>query len=393
MKKLRLLISDRDRDYSQALGRAMSVSQLDFQVTVAGDAWIWEMFQSDLKEEGERNCDGVERADQGKLTEFDLILVDQEDWGFLRKKEGMQDLQVLGLCDESIAEEGLLYRYGGADAIAAQLRFEFGKVTGAASGAVYGSGVFPPIVSFYSGAGGCGQTTAMLGMAREFALHRDRRVLYLSLEEPDLTELYFGESDPGLGAGEFIYYLLRSDQTGIAEIPQIFLKNDDCGVEAFPTTPGRNEFRSLNEEELERLLLSVCGGKQYDYLLCDLPSELLESVEYILKHSAVIVMVQRGDPVSNGKNEKAKSLWRKTWQSKEEEQSDSVDERMEEDQRILELFCGGEDQAPHGKFRIPWERECVAPRDGKLRIDIHQALGKGVSQLADEIQRRCELDG
>ncbi len=394
MKKLRLLIGDRDADYGQALGRALSISQRNFQVTVTAAARVGNLFRKDPQQSDERD-EGTEKGRGKGVAEYDLILVDQEDRRQMLRQGSLADQRILGLCDEPTEEEGLLYRFEGAEDMAARLCFQLGKLTKEAGDIACGSTVFPAIVSFYSGAGGCGQTTAALGTARELALHRDRNVLFLSLEEPDLMELYFGESLPGRGASEFIYYLLKAGENGVAAVPEVFLRSDDCGVETFPTAPGRNEFRSLRCEDLDTLLQAVCGKKRYDYLFCDLPSELSENVDYILRRSTVIVMVRRGDPISEGKNEKAKSFLIRNWKRERETEADSSTVWTEEeyDRKILELSCGKEERGFHSRFRIPWDTESVEERDGMLRINIHQALGKGVSQLADEIQRRCELDG
>lgn len=78
----------------------------------------------------------------------------------------------------------------------------------------------PLIYSFYSPAGGVGQTTIAIGAALSY-LKAGRKVLYINLEEVDSTGLYFGRKSGGLSE-----HLSNSDIPETVQFLATFIKKD-----------------------------------------------------------------------------------------------------------------------------------------------------------------------
>ncbi|MBQ9931028.1 MAG: hypothetical protein IJO79_01615 [Firmicutes bacterium] len=117
--------------------------------------------------------------------------------------------------------------------------------------------------------GGRGKTSAAIAVANELAFYYGRKVLYLSLEEWPLTELFFLR-DPGVRSfGDYLYYLFSDGRREWAASLEPFLLRNVFGVETFAFGFGPNALRSLAFEDLTVLLRDLWGRSRCDWVLLD----------------------------------------------------------------------------------------------------------------------------
>lgn len=152
------------------------------------------------------------------------------------------------------------------------------------------------IIAFASFSGGSGCTTVAMAAARELCRFRNRKVLYLSMEDVESTEDYFTEMQDRGSIGEFLYRLLgeRSALPGSKEgvpFPEGYLIKDKFGIEAFKPTGAGNPLRELEEEEMDCFLGAVTGCGRFDTIIIDMGSCITGAGLRAMKEAESICMV------------------------------------------------------------------------------------------------------
>ena len=194
MKQIKLLIADRDIEYSTALGKALINRFPIFKVVVKDGKYY-----------------KPENAFNGKICEiYDIILLDGE----LKSRFNCsnKDIQkIVGLCGENTdvcENEGFIYKYSGAAEISAHIQFIYARNSGKEN--FINSKTQTIIIGFTGAAGGTGKTSAALSVARELAFSHKYKVLYLSMEELESTEVYMYDQGGRGTISDYIYYLCRT---------------------------------------------------------------------------------------------------------------------------------------------------------------------------------------
>lgn len=368
MAKMRLLIADRNKEYGKALGRAVSGMHPDIRIT---EKPAEEIFGSGK----------LSALPEWVLTEWDLILGDEDDCSNIRCD------QLVRLSDRtqvSFEPEGCLYRYAGVNAMVSTLRFRFQKLGGDPFPSHASGTRKTEWISFYSGAGGSGKTAAAIGIARFLALERSSRILYLSLEEPDATPFYFGRNSVAQASQLLYHFEEWRGKEDASRMMLPFLQKDDCGVETICGGETRNEFAQLEQGEMEQFLSSLREMNRFEYIFLDLPSGFLNLTLFALTHSDGVVFVESGREESRYKTQKTRNLMERLWENDGPKQiwvrSDSTGQGF--GQGIGE-----------GTFYLPYDPDSFLIEENRMQICVHKEFGRGVEQIAEQLECGGESTG
>lgn len=368
MEKMRLLIADRNKEFGKALGRAISGIHPDIRITVKPAE---ELF----------GCGGRLTLPKSAVSEWDLILGDEEDCA--RTESG----HVIGLSDRSQASfetDGCLYRYAGVSALVSSLRIRFQELGGQPLSGETVGGRKTEWISFYSGAGGSGKTAAALGIARFLALEKNSRVLYLSLEEPDATSFYFGHTAVP-SASQLLYHFEEwREKEDLSRRMLSFLHKDDCGVETIWGGGARNEFAQMEQREMEQFLSSLREMNRFEYIFLDLPGGFTDLALFALSQSDAVIFVESGRAESRYKTEQAEHVLNRLW-----EQGGPGRIRIRSDS----TGQGAADGLSEGTFYLPYDPDSFVMEENRMRIRVHKEFGRGVAQIAEQLECGWETAG
>ncbi|WP_078553032.1 AAA family ATPase [Bacillus alkalicellulosilyticus] len=124
------------------------------------------------------------------------------------------------------------------------------------------------IISVYSASGGTGKTTSALHVAKALA-DQEYRVFYLNLELINSTALFFAGEEDNVSA-PILYYLKTSTEQLPMKIEALKKYDDDLGVDVFRMLPSAEEMLDLTREQTELLLQTLYDSGNYDYIIVDL---------------------------------------------------------------------------------------------------------------------------
>lgn len=153
------------------------------------------------------------------------------------------------------------------------------------------------LVSVYSVNGGCGKTTAALGIAAAFAAD-GFKVLYMNSECFQDYRLLLEEKDV---MPNEIGYRYALDSEGILEEMLSYVKKD--GFEYFPPFSKPLASYQITFEALLKQAEAICRKRRYDYLILELSREMDGKKMEALQKSDRIVLVTKQDELSVAKLE------------------------------------------------------------------------------------------
>lgn len=130
------------------------------------------------------------------------------------------------------------------------------------------------LYAFSSSRGGTGCSTAARAVAQEFVRFRDKKVLYLSLEEIDSSGDFLILRDGVRSEGEFLYQLLGK---GAMPFLESYLVRDEFGISSFLPPAGKNPMRELSKRDMEQLLAALMQSGAFDVIIADLSTSLGEA--------------------------------------------------------------------------------------------------------------------
>lgn len=140
----------------------------------------------------------------------------------------------------------------------------------------------PLIYSFYSPAGGVGQTTIAIGAALSY-LKAGRKVLYINLEEVDSTGLYFGKRSGGLSE-----HLSSSEIPAEVQFLTQYIKRDmKTGVLYWVNEKSETQ----NTYSMEEMIEKIIDFEVANVVVLDLAHhyDLMESIYFKLADFIVLV--------------------------------------------------------------------------------------------------------
>ena len=122
------------------------------------------------------------------------------------------------------------------------------------------------IVSFFATQGGVGTTSVALGFARELAMYRGKKVLFLSREPFESATQRSAESG---GSSEYLYYFLKKDEKKLSRIRDAVIVRDDFNVMRFIPSGKSNKLCELTEHEFMDLVSHLITSTRADTVVID----------------------------------------------------------------------------------------------------------------------------
>ncbi|MDD2190491.1 MAG: hypothetical protein PHV71_07510 [Eubacteriales bacterium] len=372
----KILLCEKDKGYGNALTAAISDLHNDFEVTVI-----------DIN----KYCTAEEEY-KAYLNIFDLILIGGYSPGQLKGLNLDKNKLVLLAEDpvESLVSQSMnekkecwyLYKYLRISELAADLNFISTMLTGKKS--YIRNNIIPNIIGFYSAGGGAGKTISAIATARELSRYHDMRVLYLSFEEINATELFIKFNPMNRSIGDYLYYLFEKQDNNLCSRLEAFTSIDEYRVETLYTSSGLNDLRFLECEELSCFLKTISDSSRYDYLIFDLDSDLSQKTLFILEQCSKIILVEDESPVSHYKNQKFITYIEKFSLIRSFEEMIIVVKKRSE----YDTETDYQEDKSSSKFKriyIEDDGNSISHVENHIEININNAFGVGIKKIADEL--------
>lgn len=340
MKQICLAIMDYDKAYSFALAKAIALTNEEFQVYLY--------------------------PDESELFECDLILINEKDLDSL-KNTFRKKAVALSESEKTIfwsdLDEGpqSLYKYSCISVMTSALRLFYGKLSGCQNPFISFEKQ-PFIVGVFSGSGGIGTTAVSIFLARELAERKEKKVLFLSLEELESADVYFKFPQEHGGMGDYLYYLFSEDKKKkYATFYSAFQFEDSYGVQLFYPSKSENELCHLSLDEIKVFISSISKIGTYDYIVLDIGNHLSKEMVFWLEHCNQCILLGNGSLLSDQKNKKRV-------------------ERLKRQYRF--------DSTSVLQWSVSRDEETFQEVDGMIEIRCNYEFGSEVRRLADKIKHR-----
>ncbi len=157
------------------------------------------------------------------------------------------------------------------------------------------------IVTFFSGAGGVGASTAAAAYACYLAEHGES-VLYLNLEQTGAADLFF-DADGEDNFGRVIYSLEMATGSPAVRMENA-LRQDASSVYFYSACTSALDMLELNEEVMERLFEELGVIKLFQWIVVDMDFSLAASVYMQIERSYASLFVSDGSEAANAKLER-----------------------------------------------------------------------------------------
>ncbi|MDR2296453.1 MAG: hypothetical protein LBD95_06595 [Clostridiales Family XIII bacterium] len=161
--------------------------------------------------------------------------------------------------------------------------------------------------------GGCGATSIALGIGRDFAAHRGRRALYVSLEALEAEGFCMRKAEGERHIGDFLYLLLRGREADLRLFCEACLFRDGYGLARFFPSPGLNDLARASPEEIGDFLRFLDACACFDSVVLDLGGTCGEAALRIARLCDALVLVENGALADAGKRDRATALLRAAW--------------------------------------------------------------------------------
>lgn len=152
------------------------------------------------------------------------------------------------------------------------------------------------IITFFSGAGGVGASTAAAAYACYLAEHGES-VLYLNLEQTGAAELFFsaeGEEDFGK-----VLYALEMTTASPAVRMESALRRDYRGVYFYAACASALDMLELNEDIMGRLFEELGKIRLFDWIVVDMDFSLGTMTYMQIERSYAVYFVSDGSVMAN----------------------------------------------------------------------------------------------
>lgn len=347
MKRISLLIAHSDKEYSDLLGKGLSLKYPIFDVKV------------DSNIEANMN--------------FDLILTD--DWikDNLRN-EGKDKKHIVGVYEDQASDsDSYIYKYSGLREISSYLQILYAGHSG--KSLLHNSTNVTKIVGFTAAAGGVGKTAVAIAVGKGLSSYRRYKVLILSFDEVDSIQFYYPNLNKGLTISDYLYYLFSQRESNKATFLDAFLYTDAYGLSYFRPSKGLNELLSLSEQELLFFLESIVKKQEYTYICIDFPLDTSEVSTLLLKTCQHIYLIDDGSAVSINKNEK---ILDHIVRINEEEIINSFKQIRNKWSDNIKL--------PAGVHALEYDINSFINRGSFIEMNLDRSFGLGVRKIVEEIR-------
>ena len=233
--------------------------------------------------------------------------------------------------------------------------------------------------------GGVGCSSIAVGIARDFALPGNQKVLYISIGDIHEERLFFEQKAEG-NLKEYIYeYLYGSGP--FYEKRDSYFNSDLYGVKSFNTSSWKNRFNELNIGELSGVLNAITSEDIFERIIVDVGTARNELSAQIKDMADRIIYVEKSCDTSleiELKREDYDKYGDKMISVKNFMPSvdRSLDEFFEDDFNDEEkLTSEGEKLIEPMDIHIIKDDKAFSLEDGIVDIDISGDFGKGIRQL------------
>lgn len=387
MSSIRVLLADNDKEYGNALAKAISNLHHEFEIVL-----------TNLEKYG---------ADDDKnhvsFDDFDLILIGgYPDIIAENLKTRIRNKnKVVILIDyktENIMEQSYhkkndfwqIYKYVNISDMAADLNYLIGFITGEKR--YLRNNSVTHTIGFYSISGGVGKTVVSIGASRELSRYHDKKVLYISFEEIPATELFFNSNSKNRNMGDYLYYLLEKQNENICTHINGFAVSDEFGVDTFYPSSGRNDLTLLTKEELACFIKTISDSGGYDYLVFDLNCDLSEETLFLMNHCNHIILIQSENPVSQYKNKKLTAYLKKM------NSMNLADDMICVVNQMNYFDCGMNEEEERNsihpkKIYIEKDESILRFTGNYFEMNINHSFGLGIKKIVDEVLSDSERQG
>lgn len=302
MEKITLLIlyDEDNKEYSLALGKAISNLHSDFEVTIS---------KSDLNKKYDLTliCGQYDRNRENYSNHLKDIILDYSNYKIYLVEEQVESTP------QGHAPQNL-YRYTRVQEITSDLRYAYSIISGKKK--FTKSDINSKLIGFFSASGGTGKTAVCIGVAQELAKYYDKKVLYLSFEEVESTTYYLKGGNSNRNISDFLYYLFHHKLENICTFIENFIFTNQYGVEAFYPAMGKNELTQLTSEEILHFIKFLGNSNRYDYIVLDLSETLNEQTLELMESCFKTLIIEKDELVSIEKTNKILNYFEKTTSEK-----------------------------------------------------------------------------
>jgi len=360
METIRLTIYSHDKDYSLALGEALSVFRHNFIVKICGD-------ESELV----------------TGNDFDLLLLDSDitnekllaDKRVIRLVESRSDV----VCDIN-SMTFTIHKYAAVRELSANILLYYSLYAG--KNDFLWNSEETKVVAFCGAAGGIGKTTIALAICQAIRRFYAKRVLYISMEEVESTLLYMREHNEGLNLGSYLYHLLKDDKK--RPDSGAFMLTDNYGVNAFMPDKGINRLRELTSNEMNLFFKEISSSGGYDYIIIDLGESFSEKVKWIFKIcNRIVVISHLQKMLRNERGERFLKYLRFVTGKTEDDIFVNVINMVKHEDEILEALAS--ESIDDESIQIEYDPESITYTDELTEISLDQDFGTGIKMLLKKI--------
>ncbi len=154
------------------------------------------------------------------------------------------------------------------------------------------------IITFFSGAGGVGASTAAAAYAYRLA-EQGEQVLYLNLEQAGAADLFFsagGEDD----FGKVIYSLAMAAGSPAVRMESA-LRQDASGVYFYAACPSALDMAELSQDMMERMFEQLSVLSLFRWIIVDMDFQLDTRTYMQIERSYAVFFVSDGSDMANAK--------------------------------------------------------------------------------------------
>lgn len=371
MEIIRLLIIVNDKEYGNALGKAISNLHNDFQVTIGQNE---KYFKDDLINYDLILIEGcIQNEIYTEVNSFNKIIF------LLENKVETLDIQISNLENKKSLE---MYKYNKVSELVADLRYLYSLITGKKNIRQIGNKSI--ILGFFSASGGTGKSAISISTARELSRYHDKKVLFLSFEEITSISLYMRCEHRNRNICDFLYYIFNKNSSNSSNLIEGFIYSDDYKVDTFYPSIGCNDLKRLNTDELAIFFNSILYSKSYDYILLDLSNDVTDETIYLLSFCNNVIFVKDNSYVSEYKSNKLISYLNRFIGSESTKNFIWVINKI----NVIQDF----EDKPKKSFaqnrnyiEIESDNNSFVYKDKYLDVSINHVFGLGIKKIVDEI--------
>jgi MinD-like ATPase involved in chromosome partitioning or flagellar assembly len=263
----------------------------------------------------------------------------------------------------------------------------------------------PQIISFLSLEGGAGTSSVAIAAARELSRFRDRKTMYVSLEtyaspaywEPtdrtcmrdeDIPNCIQERAVPQLDLNGYVYCFLRKQDEALIRHRAAAMLYDAYGVAHFRTAGGLNILPEFSAEELRTFIESLSRDSDLDYIVLDWGVRLDSVVRDFLCDASAAVIVNAADSDKRRYTVKTQADICAALGLDRQQLIFVTNKAGEDAEGYLTFNCFEGEPDPADGFShivIPYDTDSFRRGKSGVRIELTNAFGMGIKNLADEI--------